>query len=32
MIIIACIIVAGIGMLAAQIDGCWMDLSGRKDR
>lgn len=30
MIIIACIIVVGIGLLAAQVDGCWCDLSGGK--
>ena len=30
MIIIACIIVAGIGLLAAQVDGCWCDVSGGK--
>ena len=30
--IIACIIIVSLGLLAAQIDGCWMDLSGRKDR
>ena len=26
--IIACIIVIGIGLLAAQVDGCWCDVSG----
>ena len=30
MIIIGCIIIVAIGLLAAQIDGCWMDLSNRK--
>lgn len=28
MIIIACLIVIGIGLLAARIDGCWCDVSG----
>lgn len=28
MIIIACLIVIGIGLPAAQIDGCWCDVSG----
>ena len=28
MIIIACLIVVGIGLLAAQVGGCWCDVSG----
>lgn len=28
MIIIVCIIMVGIGLLAAQVDGCWCDVSG----
>lgn len=31
MIIIACLIVVGIGLLAAQVDGCWCDVSGGKN-
>lgn len=31
MIIIACLIMIGIGLLAAQIDGCWCDVSGVKN-
>ena len=26
--IIACLIIVGIGLLAAQVDGCWCDVSG----
>lgn len=28
MIVIACLIVIAIGLLAAQVDGCWCDVSG----
>lgn len=27
MIVIACLIIVGIGLLAAQVDGCWCDVS-----